>query len=113
VPAMLNVLNSLMRGTKTDLSFVRTVISGASALPAAVRDEFLGHGAKEIVEGYGLTEAGPVTHANLPGAANRPGTIGVPLADTEAKLIDPDTGRQLGVGEVGELAVRGPQVMKG
>jgi long-chain acyl-CoA synthetase len=113
VPAMLNVLNALMRDKKIDLSFVRLVISGASALPAAVRDEFLSHGAKEIVEGYGLTEAGPVTHANLEGAANRPGTIGVPLPDTEARVIDPDTGRELGVGEIGELVVHGPQVMKG
>jgi long-chain acyl-CoA synthetase len=112
VPAMLNALNNQMRKGKHDLSFIRWVISGASALPADVRKEFMSHGVKELVEGYGLTEASPVTHANPPGAANRPGTIGVTLPDTEARLVDPDTGAPVD-GNGGELAVRGPQVMKG
>jgi long-chain acyl-CoA synthetase len=112
VPAMLNVLNARMRGKKIDLSFVRAVVSGAAALPAAVREELASHGARGIVEGYGLTEASPVTHVNPP-EGSRPGTIGKPLADTEAKLVDPDTGLEVGPGETGELAVRGPQVMKG
>jgi len=101
------------RGRKPDWSFVRKVLSGASSLSAEVRREFESTGVREIVEGYGLTEASPVTHVNPPGAANRPGTIGVPLPDTDAKLIDPDSGREVGEGEVGELVVRGPQVMKG
>jgi long-chain acyl-CoA synthetase len=113
VPAMLSALNNLMRGKQHDLSFIRFVISGASALEASVRTEFESHGVGAIVEGYGLTEASPVTHANPPGDANRPGSIGKPLPDTEAKLIDPDTGKELPDGEVGELAVRGPQIMKG
>jgi long-chain acyl-CoA synthetase len=113
VPAMLSALNKVMGGTPHDLSFVRSVISGASGLDPAVRKQFEATGVGEIVEGYGLTEASPVTHVNPPGAGNRPGTIGVPVADTEAKLIDPDTGLEVGVGEVGELYVRGPQVMKG
>ena len=113
VPAMLAALNALTRGKKYDLSYVRTWLSGASALSSSVRAELEGHGARDVVEGYGLTEAGPVTHANLPGARNRPGTIGLPLPDTLAKLVDPDTGREVGVGEVGELVVKGPQVMKG
>jgi long-chain acyl-CoA synthetase len=111
VPAMLGALNNVMRGRKHDLSFIRHVVSGASALDPALRAEFTAHGACEIIEGYGLTEASPVTHANPLGEANRPGTIGVPLPDTEAKLVDPDTGADT-TGE-GELAVRGPQVMKG
>jgi long-chain acyl-CoA synthetase len=113
VPAMLAALNNLMRGKQHDLSFIRFVISGASALEASVRGEFEKHGAGAIVEGYGLTEASPVTHANPSGAANRPGTIGKPLPDTEARLVDPDTGKEVGDGEVGELVVRGPQIMKG
>lgn len=112
VPAMLNALNNLMRGHKHDLSFIRWVISGASALPPEMRTEFMSHGAKEVVEGYGLTEASPVTHANPPGERNRPGTIGVPLPDTEARLVDPDTGEPA-ASDTGELVVRGPQVMKG
>jgi long-chain acyl-CoA synthetase len=113
VPAMLAALNNLMRGKRHDLSFVRTVISGASALDAAVRAEFEGTGIGEIVEGYGLTEASPVTHVNPSGPGNRPGTIGLPLPDTEARLADPDTGAEVTAGGVGELVVRGPQVMKG
>jgi long-chain acyl-CoA synthetase len=113
VPAMLHALNTAARGQALDLSFVRFVISGASALPQTVRREFEAHGARDVVEGYGLTEASPVTHVNLPGAGNRPGTVGVPLPDTDARLVDPDGGRDVPEGEVGELLVRGPQVMKG
>jgi long-chain acyl-CoA synthetase len=112
VPAMLSALNNVMRGRNCDLSFIRMVLSGASALEPSVRAEFESHGIGSLIEGYGLTEASPVTHANPPGA-NRPGTIGVPLPDTTARLVDPDTGAEVTGGGVGELAVRGPQVMKG
>ena len=113
VPAMLSALNNQLREKPADLSFIRFVISGASALESNVRAEFQKHGVGAIVEGYGLTEASPVTHANPAGEANRPGTIGKPLPDTEARLIDPDTGLEVGDGQVGELVVRGPQIMKG
>ena len=113
VPAMLSALNNVMRGKKHDWSFVRSVLSGASALPASVWKEFKEWGVRELVEGYGLTECSPVTHANPPAPRTRLGTIGLPLADTFAKLIDPDTGTELGDGEVGELVIKGPQVMKG
>src|SRR5438067_1320868 len=114
VPAMLSGLNALLRKRPHDLSFIRTVISGAAALDPNVRREFESFGAHEVVEGYGLTEASPVTHANLRGEGNKPGTIGVPLVDTEAKVVDPATGREeLPAGATGELVVRGPQVMKG
>jgi long-chain acyl-CoA synthetase len=95
------------------LSFVRIVVSGASALDPAVRQEFESHGIGNLVEGYGLTEASPVTHANPPGPDNRPGTIGLTLPDTEARIVDPDSGAAVADGSVGELVVRGPQVMKG
>ncbi len=105
VPAMLHALNNVMGSTPADLSFVRAVISGASALSQEVRESFARTGVREIVEGYGLTEAGPVTHVNYLGDS-RPGRIGVPLPETEARLVDVVDG-------VGELLVRGPQVMKG
>lgn len=114
VPAMLNALNAVLRRRPRDLSFIRTVISGASALPASVREDFQSFGVGEVVEGYGLTEASPVTHVNPRGAGNRPGTIGQTLPDTQAKIMDSETGtRELPDGEVGELVVRGLQVMKG
>jgi long-chain acyl-CoA synthetase len=113
VPAMLAALNNLMRGSRPDLSYVKTVISGASALSAEVRAEFEQTGIGQVVEGYGLTEASPVTHVNPPGAGNRPGTIGLPLADTESIVVDPNTNLPVPNGEIGELVVRGPQVMKG
>jgi long-chain acyl-CoA synthetase len=113
VPAMLSALNKVMRGKPHDLSFVREVLSGASALSAEVRTEFEGWGVNQIVEGYGLTEASPVTHVNGSGDANHPGTIGAALPDTECRMIDSETGRECLPGEVGELLVRGPQVMKG
>jgi long-chain acyl-CoA synthetase len=113
VPAMLSALNNVMRGKKHDWSFVRSVLSGASALPESVWKEFKGWGVQELVEGYGLTECSPVTHANPPAPRSRLGSIGLPLADTQAKLVDPDTGKLLGDGEVGELVIKGPQVMKG
>jgi len=115
VPAMLKALNSVMKAKKPDLSFVRFVISGASALDASVREEFESTGVGQIVEGYGLTEASPVTHANPSGPGNRPGTIGRPLPDTQARLVDTETGLDVdaSAGACGELLVRGPQVMKG
>jgi long-chain acyl-CoA synthetase len=114
VPAMLTALNRWLRVQPRDLSFLRGVICGASALPAEVRREFEQYGARHVVEGYGLSEASPVTHANPISPAARPGTIGLPLPDTEARVVDQLSGREeLPVGEVGELVVRGPQVMKG
>lgn len=114
VPAMINALNVELRKKKVDLSFVRQMISGAAGLPASVRSEHEGYGVQQLIEGYGLTEASPVTHTNPVGEDNRPGTIGKPLIDTEARIVDPSVGtEELPVGAVGELIVRGPQVMKG
>lgn len=114
VPAMLNALNRGLRKRGRDLSSIRAVISGASALSRAVREEFASYGARNVVEGYGLSEASPVTHCNPLDSGARPGTIGLPLPDTEAKIMDEATGtEELPIGEVGELVVRGPQVMKG
>jgi long-chain acyl-CoA synthetase len=114
VPAMLNALNGVLRKRPRRLDFIRGVVSGASALDPKVRAEFESHGAPPIAEGYGLSEASPVTHINPFGDGNRPGTIGIPLPDTQARIVDPtDGGKDVPLGEVGELVVRGPQVMKG
>src|SRR5262249_29659989 len=114
VPAMLAALNRELKKQPRDLSFVRAVISGASALDPKVRQDFAGYGPRHIVEGYGLSEASPVTHVNPVDQRNQPGTIGLPLPDTEARIVDQATGREeLPYGAVGELIIRGPQVMKG
>ncbi|MCI0464902.1 MAG: AMP-binding protein, partial [Gemmataceae bacterium] len=114
VPAMLAALNRALKRRPRDLSFLRAVISGASALGREVRAEFEKFGARHLVEGYGLSEASPVTHGNPLGPGNRPGTIGLPLPDTEARVVDEETGMvEVPVGAVGELIVSGPQVMKG
>jgi long-chain acyl-CoA synthetase len=114
VPAMLSALNRALKVQPVDLSCIRAVICGASALDRGVRAEFEGHGAKFIAEGYGLSEASPVTHANPLSANIRPGTIGIPMPDTEAMIVDTATGAiEVPTGEVGELIVRGPQVMAG
>lgn len=114
VPALLSALNRELRKQPRDLSFIRAVVSGASALDHPVRHEFNSFGPQYIAEGYGLSEASPVTHVNPLDARNRPGTIGLPLPDTEARIMDPLTGlEEMPIGEVGELVVRGPQVMKG
>jgi long-chain acyl-CoA synthetase len=114
VPAMLAALNRELRVKPRDLSYIRAVITGASAIDKRVRAEFESFGAQHVVEGYGLSEASPVTHVNPIDERNRPGTIGLPLPDTEARIMDEATGTiELPPGQVGELVVRGPQVMKG
>jgi long-chain acyl-CoA synthetase len=114
VPAMLNALNGVLRKRPRRLDFIRGVVSGASALDPKIRAEFESYGVPPIAEGYGLTEASPVTHINPFAEGNRPGTIGLPLPDTQARIVDPiDGSKELPSGEVGELLVRGPQVMKG
>jgi len=114
VPAMLAALNRELRKHPRDLSYIRVVVSGASALLTGVRNEFEAYHPQNVIEGYGLSEASPVTHVNPIGTNNRPGTIGVPLPDTDARIMDEATGlEELPHGAVGELVVRGPQVMKG
>jgi long-chain acyl-CoA synthetase len=114
VPKMLAAFNRALRLRPRDLSFIRGVISGASALSPVIRTEFQRYGPRSVVEGYGLSEASPVTHVNPLSELNRSGTIGLPLPDTEARIMDQATGLyELPVGSVGELVVRGPQVMKG
>lgn len=115
VPAMLSALNSKALHKKPrDLSSLRVCISGGAALPVRVAEEFHARTGCIVVEGYGLSEASPVTHAGPLDGTAVPGTIGLPLPDTEARIVDQATGTEtLPHGEVGELVVRGPQVMLG
>lgn len=115
VPAMLAALNSkVLRRKPHDLSSLRKVMSGGAPLPASIAEEFEKYTGATVVEGYGLSEAGPVTHVGpLDGSAIR-GTIGLPISDTDAAIVDAGSGREIQpTGSVGELLVRGPQVMLG
>jgi long-chain acyl-CoA synthetase len=114
VPAMYNAINNYPDLKKYDLTSIQACISGAAGLPVEVQQNFQRVTGARLVEGYGLSEASPVTHANPVFGDNRIGTIGLPWPDTEVKIVDVDTGETvLGVGEIGELCIRGPQVMKG
>lgn len=96
-----------------DLGSIEACISGAAPLPREVQEKFEHVTGGRLVEGYGLTESSPVTHANPIWGRRKNGSIGIPIPDTEAKVVDPETGEELPPGEIGELVVRGPQVMKG
>ncbi|MFW6113852.1 MAG: long-chain-fatty-acid--CoA ligase [Actinomycetota bacterium] len=93
---------------------IRLCNSGSAPLPVEVHRQFARISGGIFAEGYGLSEASPVTHSNPIVGMKKPGSIGIPLPDTEAKIVDLKTGQQeLEVGEPGELIIRGPQVMKG
>lgn len=117
IPSMYAAINSHQHLERYDLTSVRICISGAGPLPLPIQERFEALTDSRLVEGYGLTEASPVTHVNpiRPiGGTRRQRSIGLPLPDTDARIVDVETGeRDLGIGEVGELAVRGPQVMRG
>ena len=114
VPTMYVAILNHPRLRQYDFSSIESCVSGAAPLPLEVQERFERLTGGSLVEGYGLTEASPVTHVNPTGEGKRNGTIGIPLPDTEARIVDIETGTQvLGPGEVGELIVRGPQVMKG
>jgi long-chain acyl-CoA synthetase len=99
---------------KYDLTSLQAALSGAGPLMREVQEQFERLTKARIVEGYGLSEASPVTHANPIFGTRKIGSIGLPWPDTEARIVDLATGEQaLPVGETGELVVKGPQVMKG
>lgn len=96
-----------------DLSSIEACISGAAPLPAGVQRDFEAVTRGKVCEGYGLTEASPVTHCNPIDSGRRNGTIGLPFPSTDARVVDRESGQPVPLGEVGELEVAGPQVMAG
>jgi len=108
-PALLALANS---DSSADLSSVRYVMSGAAPLPLDVARRVAERFGVTVVQGYGMTEASPVTHISLLGR-DKEGTVGPPVADTRQKVVDLESGETLPVGEIGELLVSGPQVMLG
>jgi long-chain acyl-CoA synthetase len=96
-----------------DLSSIEACISGAAPLPAGVQRDFEAITGGKVCEGYGLTEASPVTHCNPIDSGRRNGTIGLPFPSTDARVVEPRTGKPVATGKVGELEIAGPQVMAG
>jgi long-chain acyl-CoA synthetase len=113
VPVLYAALLNTPRLRSYGLSSIRACISGAAPLPVEIQESFEKVSKGRLVEGYGLTEAGPVTHANPLEGPRRSGSIGLPLPGTEALVVDLESGEELPHGEVGELLVRGPQLMDG
>ena len=118
VPRMYMAINDFPSVRKYGISSIQACISGSAPLPVEVQEAFEKLTRGRLVEGYGLTEAAPVTHANPLHGLRKVGSIGIPLPSTEAKVVDLARGREAAArpvpaGHIGELAVRGPQVMMG
>ena len=113
-PAMYQAVVDSPEVERWNIRSIRYCISGSAPLPAELQERFERVTGGVLVEGYGLTEASPVTHCNPLFGERRPGSVGRPFPDTLQRILDPDDpSRELGPGEVGELAVKGPQVMLG
>jgi len=113
VPSIYMAINQAPNVRSYGLSSIKACISGAAPLPVEVQEAFEKLTRGRLVEGYGLTEASPVTHANPLEGVRKVGSIGVPIPNTDAKIVDLMTGEDLPPGQIGELVVKGPQVMQG
>ena len=113
VPSMFTLINQAPKVRSYGLSSIKACISGAAPLPVEVQEAFEKLTRGRLVEGYGLTEAAPVTHSNPLYGLRKVGSIGIPLPNTDAKIVDLITHEELPSGQIGELALRGPQVMRG
>ncbi len=116
VPALFNAINNhagVVAGTY-DISSVYACISGSAPLPPATKRRFEELSGGVILEGFGMSEAPTATHVNPVRGENRTGSIGLPVSDMEMRIVDLDDGTtDVPVGEVGELVMLGPQLMKG
>ena len=114
VPTMYIAIMNYPNLKKYDLTSLRTCISGAASLPQEVQKRFQELTGCRLLEGYGLSETSPVTHINPIYGERKRGSIGVPIPGTLAKVVDMnDPEQDMKIGEVGQLAVKGPQVMQG
>ncbi|HXP55702.1 MAG TPA: long-chain fatty acid--CoA ligase [Streptosporangiaceae bacterium] len=112
VPTMYVALLHLPGRDDYDTSALRMCISGGAALPVEVLRGFEEAFGVPMLEGYGLSETSPVASFNHPGRVHKPGSIGTPIRDVEMRAVD-EAGKEVPQGEVGEIAIRGPNVMKG
>lgn len=114
VPTMYNALRNNPEIKKHNLSSIHVCMSGAAPLPLEVQTQFEKLISGKLVEGYGLTETSPVAVSNPIGGMRKPGSVGMPLPDTDVKIVDPENPKkEMPLGEVGEVAIKGPQVFQG
>ncbi|MDH5507822.1 MAG: alpha/beta fold hydrolase [Anaerolineae bacterium] len=114
VPQMYLRISNFPGVRKYGISSINACISGSAPLPVEVQEGFEKLTRGRLVEGYGLTEAGPVTHANPLNGLRKVGSIGIPIPSTDAKIVSlSNAEEEMADGQIGELAVRGPQVMMG
>jgi long-chain acyl-CoA synthetase len=112
VPTMFNAMLNSKSADTADVSCLRLCMSGGSAMPEQVMRSFEEKFGCKVLEGYGLSETSPVASFNHPDKPNKPGSIGTPIKGVEMKLVD-DEGNEVPDGEIGEIAIRGHNVMKG
>ena len=114
VPRLYIAINEDPATRKYDLRSVKACLSGAAPLPLAVAEKFASITGASVAEGYGLTETSPITHANPIEGRRKEGSIGLPIPDTDCRIVDlDDWTKPVAPGEEGELIIAGPQVMKG
>jgi long-chain acyl-CoA synthetase len=114
VPAMFAAINNFPGIEGMDISSVKSCFSASAPLPVEVLETFERLTGSRIVEGFGLTESSPVSHINPMRTVRKVGSVGVPFIETDAKIVDLETGtRDLPPGQDGELVIKGPQVMQG
>ncbi|MGH2572748.1 MAG: long-chain-fatty-acid--CoA ligase [Actinomycetota bacterium] len=114
VPRLYIAINEDKETPKYDLRSITACLSGAAPLPMAVAEKFERITGAKLVEGYGLTETSPVTHANPLDGRARAGSIGMPISDTDCRIVElEDWTREVEPGREGELIISGPQVMQG
>ena len=113
VNTLFNALANNPKIKEVDFSHTKVCVAGAMALQKAVKDNWHKATGTDLIEGYGLTETSPVATCNPIDGTDRVGTIGVPLPDTDVKLVDDNDNEVTKLGEPGEICVKGPQVMQG
>ncbi len=113
-PRIYILLNDSPDLGRYDLRSIEWFLSGSAPLPVEVMKRFEELTGGKVLEGYGLTEAAPVTHSNPRQGKRKPGSVGLPMPDVDCKIVDLETGtREVSAGEAGELCVRGPNLMDG
>ncbi len=113
VPTLFSALLNYKKLADYNLSSLKTCISGGAPLPVEIKQRFEELTGSTLIEGYGMSESSPIVAANPLHGINKSGSIGLPLPQTILEIIDPETGNILPTGEIGEICIRGPQIMSG